>query len=97
MRHYRDIFSVFFDMKIYRVFSLQSPHRDDSNEYSVLHTIYHFQYKNNFPLNYPIIPNLQLWDCFQRTQEQVRNRTEHNFIFKSILGPYADGIGEKYE
>ena len=28
----RDIFSIFFNMKIYCVFSLESPHRGDSNE-----------------------------------------------------------------
>ena len=33
-RHYRDIFSIFFNMKVYCVFSLESPHRGDSNEYT---------------------------------------------------------------
>ena len=37
----RDIFSIFFNMKVCCVFSLQSPHRGDSN----VPTIYHFQYK----------------------------------------------------
>ena len=28
-----DIFSIFFNMKVCSVFSLESPHRGDSNEY----------------------------------------------------------------
>ena len=38
MRHVwwynRDVFSIFFNMKVYCVFSLESPQRDDSNEYT---------------------------------------------------------------
>ena len=30
----RDIFSFYFNMKVYCVFALESPHRDDSNEYT---------------------------------------------------------------
>ena len=30
----RDIFSIFFNMKVCCVFSLESPHRGDSNEYT---------------------------------------------------------------
>ena len=33
-----DILSIFFDMKVYCVFSLESPQRGDSNEYTQ-HTI----------------------------------------------------------
>ena len=29
-----DIFSILFNMKVYCVFSLESPHRGDSNEYT---------------------------------------------------------------
>ena len=32
--HNRDIFSIFFNMKVYCVFSLESPHRGDSNVYT---------------------------------------------------------------
>ena len=32
--HNRDIFSIFFNMKVYFVFSLESPHRGDSNVYT---------------------------------------------------------------
>ena len=37
--HSRDIFSIFFNMKVYCVFSLESPHRGDSNVYT-LYTIF---------------------------------------------------------
>ena len=30
----RDIFSIFFDMKVYCVYSLESPQRGDSNKYT---------------------------------------------------------------
>ena len=33
---------IFFNMKVCFVFSLESPHRGDSNEYTQ-YTIYHFQ------------------------------------------------------
>ena len=62
-----DIFSIFFNMKVCCVFSLESPHRGDSNEYTQ-YTI--FKRNRKSPL---IIANLQLWDFFQRTQERVRN------------------------
>ena len=32
--HNRNIFSIFFRMMVYCVFSLESPHRGDSNEYT---------------------------------------------------------------
>ena len=48
--------------------SLESPHRGDSNEYTK-YTIFSKK-KRKSPL---IIPNLQLWDFFQGTQERVRN------------------------
>ena len=33
-RHHRDILSIFFSMKVYCVFSLESPRRGYSNEYT---------------------------------------------------------------
>ena len=33
-RHNRDILSIFFNMKVYCVFSLESPQRGDSNEFT---------------------------------------------------------------
>ena len=45
-----DIFSIFFNMKVYCVFSLESPHRGDSNvctQYAI------FNMKKKITLNYP--------------------------------------------
>ena len=45
-----DIFLIFFNMKACCVFSLESPHRGDSNEYTQ-YTIFNMNKKNT--LNYP--------------------------------------------
>ena len=45
-----DIFSVFFYMKVCCVFSLESPHRGDSNEFTQ-YTI--FNIKKKISVNYP--------------------------------------------
>ena len=55
-------------MKLCCVFSLESHHQGDSNEY-IQDTI--FNIKKKITLNYP--KNRQLWDFFLGTQEQVRN------------------------
>ena len=64
-----DILSSFFNKRVYRVFSLESPQRGDSNEYTQ-YTISQYK-KGKFILNYPksaaICPN------FQGTQERVQN------------------------
>ena len=39
-----DIFSIFFNMKVFCVFSLESPHRGDSNEYTQ-YTIFNVENK----------------------------------------------------
>ena len=39
-----DIFPIFFDMKVCCVFSLESPHRGDSNEYTQ-YTIFNIKKK----------------------------------------------------
>ena len=44
------IFSIFFNMKVYCVFSLESPCRGDSDEYTQ-YTI--FNIKKKITLNYP--------------------------------------------
>ena len=46
MRHDRDIFSIFFNMKIYCVFLLESPQRGDSNEYTQ-YTISEYEKENH--------------------------------------------------
>ena len=48
--HYRDIFSIFFNMKIYCVFYLKLPNRGGSNEYTQ-YTI--FNIKMKITLNHP--------------------------------------------
>ena len=45
-----NIFLIFLNMKVCCVFSLESPHRGDSNEYTQ-YTI--FNIKKKFTLNYP--------------------------------------------
>ena len=62
-RHKRDMFSIFSRMKVYCVFSLELPHPGNSSEYKQ-YTIFNIEKK--IP---EIIPNLQLWDFFQGTQE----------------------------
>ena len=49
MRHNRDIYSISFNMKVFCVFSLELPHRGDSNEYTQ-YTI--FNTKKKIDLNY---------------------------------------------
>ena len=44
-----DIFWIFFNMNVYCVFSLESPHRGDSNEYTQ-YTIFNMK-KNNTKLS----------------------------------------------
>ena len=58
-----DIFSIFFNMKVYCVFSLESPHRGDSNEFTQ-YTIFNMNKKNT--LNYP---KSAAMGFFQGTQE----------------------------
>ena len=63
-----DIFSIFLNMKVFCVFSLESPHRGDSNEYTQ-YTI--FNVENKITLNY--LKSAAMHFLFQVTQEQVRN------------------------
>ena len=63
-----DIISIFLNMRVYCVFSLESPHRGDSNEYTQ-YTIFNVKKENR--------PNLSLicsyGILFLGTQERVRN------------------------
>ena len=58
---------IFFNMQVYCVSSLESPHRGDSND-NTQYTISNLKKKITL-----IILNLQPGDFFQGTQEQVRN------------------------
>ena len=62
-----DIFLIFFNMKVYCVFSLESPRRGDSNE-NTQHTI--FNRKKKIFLNYP---KSAAMDFFTRDSKRVRN------------------------
>ena len=63
----RDILSIFFNMKVFCVFSLELPHRGDTNEYKQ-HTI--FNIKKKISLNFP---KSAATEFFQDTQDRVRN------------------------
>ena len=63
----RDIFLIFFAMKVRCVFSLESPHGGDSNE-NTQYAIFNMNKKTT--LNYPKIAAMGF---FQGTQERVRN------------------------
>ena len=56
-----NIFSIFFNIKVCCVFSLESPHRSDSNKYTQ-YTI--FNIKKKMSLNYPksAAMGFFLWD-----------------------------------
>ena len=54
----RDIFSIFFNLKVYCVFSLELSHRGDSIEYTH-YTIFNMKKKNT--LNYPKFPAMGLF------------------------------------
>ena len=49
-RHNKDIFSIFFNIEVCCVFSLESPHRGNSNK-NTQYTI--FSIKKKIILNYP--------------------------------------------
>ena len=63
----RDILSIYFNMKICCVFSLESPHRGDSNEYTQ-YTIVNIQKK--ITLNHP---KSAAMGFYQGTQVRARN------------------------
>ena len=60
---------MFFNMKVYCVFSLESSHRGDSNGYKQ-HTIFNIKKKEKNTLNYPKSATVGF---FLGTQERVRN------------------------
>ena len=65
--HKRDIFLTFFNMEVFCVFSLESPHPGDSNEYSQYTS---FNIKKKVDLIYPKSAAIGF---FQGIQERVRN------------------------
>ena len=74
-----DIFLIFFNMKVCFVFSLESPHRGDSNKYTQ-NTI--FSIKKKLTLNYS---KSAAMGFFEGTQERVRNsRGKQPSVFESL-------------
>ena len=57
------IFFIFFNMKVCCVFSLESPHRGDSNEYAQYAII---NVKKKITLNYPKYNNVCCYGIFSR-------------------------------
>ena len=78
------------------MFSLESPHRGDSNEYTQ-YTI--SQYKKENHINYPKSAAMRFF--FQRTQERVRNspgkravsvQATENLLYRGQIWPLVPGI-----
>ena len=63
-----DIFSIFFNMKVFCAFSLTSPHRGDSNEYTQYAI---FNIKRKITLNYP--KSAAIGFFYLGTQTRVQN------------------------
>ena len=63
----RDVFTIFFNMNVYCVFSFESPHGGDSNEYTQ-YTIFSMKKKNT--INYSKSAAMAF---FPGTQERGRN------------------------
>ena len=68
-RQNRYIFSIFLRMNVYCVFSMESSHRGDSNEYTKF-TIFNKKKKKKIILNHS---ESAAMGFFQETQERVRN------------------------
>ena len=62
-----DIFPTFFNMKVYCVFILESPHRGDSNEY---HNIPFFNMKKKNTRNYPKSAAMRFFPRDSRTSSK---------------------------
>ena len=84
------MFFRFFNVKVCCVFSLESPHRGDSNEYTK-YTIFNTNKKNI--LNYP---KSAAMGSFPRTQEGVQNSRgkQANSVRAIEVLLYLDIIGE---
>ena len=63
-----DIFSIFFNMKVYYVFPLESPHRGDSNVYTI-YTI--FSIKEKITLNYSKPASMRFFPRGSRTSSEI--------------------------
>ena len=66
-RHKRNIFSIFYNIKVFCVFTLESPQRGGSNE-NTQYTI--VDIKKKIALNYPKSAAMRF---FKGTQKRIRN------------------------
>ena len=61
-----NIFSIFCNMKVCCVFSLESPHRGNSNEY-IQYTIFNIKKENTCTLTYPKSADMGFFPWDSRT------------------------------
>ena len=81
------IVRIFLKLKVCNVFSLQSAHCGDSDEY----TIYHFQYTQETHLK--IIPNLQLWDFSKGLKNEFETAVAHEpSVFEPLKVYYISSV-----
>ena len=80
-RNNRGMFSILFNMNVCSVFSLELPHRGDSNEFTQ-YTI--FNVKRHLP---KLSLNLQLWDFFKGLKNESETAVVnelHVSMFESL-------------
>ena len=76
-----DVFSIFFNMKVCCVFSLESPHQGDSNEYTQ-YTIFNIKKEK-----YPKLSQICSYGIFSTgTQKRVRNSRGKRAISVRAIG-----------
>ena len=80
-RQNRDIFSIFFNMKVYCVFSLESPDRGDCIEY----TKYIFLTNKKKKGNNPKLSQSAAMGFFRGTQERVQNSNGKRAISVRVI------------
>ena len=77
-----DIFSIFFNKKIYYVFSLEPSHRGDSNEYTQYTILYNIYKKEN----HPKLSQICSYEIFS---QGLKNEFEKAMVYEpSVLEPH---------
>ena len=72
------IFLIFYNMKIYCVFTLESPHRGDSNEYTQ-YTIFQYEKEKH--------PKLSQICSYGNFSEGLKNEFERAVVKPSVFEP----------
>ena len=67
---YYGFFSIFFNMKVYYVFSLELPHQGDSNEYTQ-HTIINMKKKKKITLNYSNVCSIGIFSLVLKNDFEI--------------------------